>query len=81
MEGRLHIHLKMEKYVCVCVCVHTHKPWASSGKEPTCQCRRCKRHGFNSWVRKTPWRMAWQPTSVSLPGESHVQRRLMGYSP
>ena len=25
-----------------------------------CQCRRCKRHGFDIWVRKIPWRRAWQ---------------------
>ena len=34
--------------------------WAS-GKEPVCQCRRCKRHRFNPWVRKIPWRRKWQP--------------------
>ena len=28
----------------------------ASGKEPTCQCRRRKRHRFNPWVRKTPSR-------------------------
>ena len=28
-----------------------------------------------------PWRRAWQPTSVSLPGKSHGQRSLTGYSP
>ena len=28
-----------------------------------------------------PWRRAWQPTPVFLPGESHGQRSLMGYSP
>ena len=27
------------------------------------------------------WRRAWQPTPVFLPGESHGQRRLAGYSP
>jgi len=27
------------------------------------------------------WRGAWQPTPVFLPGESHGQRRLAGYSP
>ena len=27
------------------------------------------------------WRRVWQPTPVFLPGESHGQRRLMGYSP
>jgi len=27
------------------------------------------------------WRRAWQPTPVFLPGESHEQRSLAGYSP
>ena len=40
-----------------------------------------KRHGFKFWVRKVPWRRAWQPTPVFLPGESHGQRKLAGYSP
>jgi len=31
-------------------------------------------------VRKIPWRRAWQPTPVFLPGESHGQRSLVGYS-
>ena len=29
---------------------------------------------------KDPWRRAWQPTPVFLPGESHGQRSLVGYS-
>ena len=28
------------------------------------------RPGFNPWIRKIPWRRAWQPTPVFLPGES-----------
>ena len=28
-----------------------------------------------------PWRRAWQPTAVSLPGESYGQRILAGYGP
>ena len=31
---------------------------------------RRQRYGFDSWVGKIPWRRAWQPTSVFLPGES-----------
>ena len=31
--------------------------------------------------KKIPWRRAWQPTPVFLPGEFHGQRRLAGYSP
>ena len=38
-------------------------------QEPTCQCRRCKRRGFDPWVGKIPRRRARQPTSVFLPGE------------
>ena len=49
-----------------------------SGKESTCQCRRCR---FNPWVGKSPWRRKWQPTTVFLPGKSHGQRILAGYSP
>ena len=37
--------------------------------------------GFDPWVGKMPWRRNWQPTPVSLPGESHGQRSLVGYSP
>ena len=36
---------------------------------------------FNSWVREILWRRAWQHTPVFLPGESHGQRSLVGYSP
>ena len=56
-------------------------PGGASGKEPSCQCRRCKRSGFNPWVRKIPWRKAQQPTPVFLPGEFNGQRSLAGYSP
>ena len=51
------------------------------GKEPACHCRRRKRCGFDPWVKKMPWRRAWQPTPVFLPGESNGQRSLVGYSP
>ena len=45
-------------------------PSGTSGKEPSCQCRRHKRDRFDPWVGKIPWRRAWQPTPVFLPGES-----------
>ena len=51
-------------------------PCGTSYKEPACQCRRYKRCGLDPWVRKIPWRRAWQPTPVLLPGESHGQRSL-----
>ena len=53
----------------------------SSSKEPTCQCRRYRRLGFHPRVGRIPWRRAWQPTPVFLPGESHGQRSLAGCSP
>ena len=48
-------------------------PGGVRGKEPTHQCRKHKRCGFDPWVRKIPWKRAWQPTLVFLPGESHGQ--------
>ena len=44
-------------------------------------CLQCRRREFDSWVRKIPWRRKWQPTPVFLPGESHGQSSLAGYSP
>ena len=49
-------------------------PWWLSGEESG-------RHGFDPWVRNIPWRRKWQPTPVFLPGKSHGQRSLAGYSP
>ena len=37
--------------------------------------------GFDPWVGKIPWGRKWQSTPVLLPGKSHGQRRLVGYSP
>ena len=59
--------------------------WLSGKKKkkknlPT-QCKRHKRHRFNPWFRKIPWRRKWQPTPVFLPGKFHGQRSLAGYSP
>ena len=51
-----------------------------SHKESTYQCRRHKRLRFDLWVEKIPWRRKWQPTPLFLPGKSHVQRSLVGYS-
>ena len=51
-------------------------PGGVTGKETTCQSRKCKRLSFDlSWVRKITWRRAF------LPGETHGQRSLAGYSP
>ena len=56
-------------------------PRCLSAKASACQCKRSRRHRFDPWVRKVPWRSKWQPTPVFLPGqESHGQRSLVGYS-
>ena len=47
------------------------------GKEPPCQCRRYKRCEFDLWVRHDNHGMAWQPTPVFLPEESHGRRSLV----
>ena len=41
---------------------------------------KCRRHRFDPWVEKIPWRRKWQPTPVFLPGKSHGQRKMAGYS-
>ena len=43
-------------------------PGGASGKEPACQYRRHKRHEFDPWAGKIPWKSARQPTPVFLPG-------------
>ena len=49
------------------------KNWpANAGDTGNCE--------FDPWVWKIPWRRAWQPTPVFLPGESHGQRSLAGCS-
>ena len=49
----------------------------SDAKESACNTG----DGVNPWVGKIPWNREWQSTPVFLPGESHGQRRLAGYSP
>ena len=44
-------------------------------------CLWLRRHRFDSWVGKIPWRRKWKPTSGFLPGKSHGWRSLVGYSP
>ena len=61
---------------CFGYCTDGGFPGSSAGKESA-----CRRLRFDPWVGKIPWRRAWQPTPVFLPGESHGQRSLMGYGP
>ena len=65
---------------------HTHTliwrlPGCLSSKESTCQCRSCRRCGFDFWIGKICWSRKWQPTSVFLLGKFNGQMSLAGYSP
>ena len=44
--------------------------WKGLPRYP-CQCRRCKRWGFNPWAGEIPWSRKWQSSPVFLPGKFH----------
>ena len=56
-------------------------PGGSVGKESSCNAGDTGRCRFDPWVAKIPWRRAWQPTPVFLPGESPWTEEPVGYSP
>ncbi|XP_055438131.1 RAC-gamma serine/threonine-protein kinase isoform X4 [Bubalus kerabau] len=72
---------KMKMCVKILVCLAEGLPRWLSGKESACQCRRCRRRGFELWVGKILWRKKWWSMPVFLPGKSHDQGSLAGYSP
>ena len=47
-------------------------PGGTSGREPTCQCRR---RGFDPWLGKIPWRRTRQSTLVELEAEAGREDR------
>ena len=51
------------------------------GKEPTCQCRRHGRPGFDPWVWKIPWRGHGKPLQDSCLENPTDEEALAGYSP
>ena len=54
------------------------------GEESTCKSGDTGRHELDPWWAGAVgilWRRAWQPSPVFLPGETHGQRNLVGYSP
>ena len=55
-------------------------PGGSVVKNPPAQ-QEMQEMWLDPWVGKIPWRRAWQPTPVFLPGESHGLGSLVGYSP
>ena len=50
-------------------------------KNPPANDRRPESHRFDPWVEKLSWKRKWHPTPVFLPGKSHGQKSLVGYSP
>ena len=52
----------------------------NKNKKTRLQMQETKKCKLDPWVRTIPWRREWQPTPVFLPGESHGQRSLVGYS-
>ena len=60
-------------------------PWASQMtlvvKNLTANAGDVKDMGSIPGSGRLSWRRKWQPTSVLLPGESHGERSLAGYSP
>ena len=60
---------------------YLHSTKAESKLVASSGCLQCGRPEFDPWVGKIPWRRKWQLTPGFLPGESHGQRSLVGYSP
>jgi len=50
--------------------------WDLSGKASACQCRRCRRHGFDSLEEETATHSS---IPVFLPGKFHALRSMVGY--
>ena len=74
-------HNCMNKWHYFCPLEVTWRSWKIVDVCTTPVTARDMRHRFDPWVRKIPWRRAWQSSPVFLPGESLGQRSLMGYSP
>ena len=70
------VYIYMCVCVCVCVCVLHWQvdslPLMSPGKPK--YFANIYVFGFHPWIRKIPWRRAWQPTPVFFPEESLGQR-------
>ena len=65
-------------YICVYVYVFMGFPGGRSGKEPACQCKRCREETLISGSGRSPAAGDGYPTPVFLPGEFHRQRSLAG---
>ena len=84
-----------EVSVCLCLCSFKQSltnstntltnikglPWWLSGKESACNAGDLGNVGSIPRLGRSPGGGKWQPTQEFLPGESHGQRSLVGYSP
>ena len=62
--------LKLRSFKICCFYPATYWSWASLEAQTVKNPPAIWETGFNPWVGKIPWRRAWQPTPVFLPGES-----------
>ena len=62
----------------MCLYISKGFPDGARGKEPACTAGDILRSGLDPCVGKIPWRR--QPTLIFLPGDSHGQKSLVGYS-
>ena len=80
LPGELHGGCKRIQYDLAIIYIrHSVFPGGTSGKEPTCQCRRCRGCGVQSLRWEDPLEKAMSTDSIFLPGELHGQRSLAGY--
>ena len=77
-------------YVCMYICVHVYMcvcmglsvaQWVKNLPAMQESAHDAGDLGLIPGSGRFPWRRKWQPTTVLLPGKSHGQRRLVGYSP
>ena len=82
--NHLHLHLLLRSFQTIKGDINsgpnTHQELPCWPRQETI-CLQCTRPRFDPWVGKILWRREWQPISIFLPGESHGQRSLAGYSP
>ena len=74
----LHLHWNLDLFICYSYSLLQGFPESSAGKESTCNAGDTR---LIPGLEPPSWRRAWQSALVSLPGESHGQRSLLGYSP
>ena len=83
---KIHTKIAYERQIYIHIYMHIHAHTGASQaalvvKNPAANAGRLKRCRLHPWIGKIPWRRAQQPFPAFLPGESHGQRSLVGYSP